>query len=150
MLRSSADELRLTIAERRLRAAVGQPSLALLLLECLHFYGSIFDAKKHAVGVGNGHLGIGGWMHEGNFVNRQHHALNEAALHPLVVCDPVNPENNAGKSCYRIAQVQAVFRQSVEAAVAAATAAVRDDGKVVGGAEAAILSAIFSPGSLKQ
>ena len=55
-------------------------TLATLLLACLHFFGEVFDGKKHAVCAGYGcteDAAVGG------FVTREHRAL-EAARMPNV------------------------------------------------------------------
>ena len=55
-------------------------TLATLLLACLHFFGEVFDGKKHAVCAGYGcteDAAVGG------FVTREHRAL-EAACMPNV------------------------------------------------------------------
>ena len=96
------------------------PTLATLLLSCLHFFGEVFDAKAHAVCAGYGgvdDLALGG------FTLRAHRALEAFELHPLLVCDPVSPTNNVAKGCYRIAQIQKVFRQAAAAAIGAVNAA---------------------------
>lgn len=87
-----------------------------LLLRCLHFFGEIYEADSHGVCVGQnaGHFSGGA-----GFVLRNHRSLSKFSLDPLLVLDPVNLSNNAGKSCYRIRQIQALFckvRASISAA----------------------------------
>ena len=45
------------------------------------------------------------------------HAPPQCAHHPLYVSDPVKPTNNAGVACYRIGQIQKLFREVAAAAV---------------------------------
>jgi len=122
-------------------------TLATLLLACLHFFGEVFDGKKHAVCAGYGcteDAALGG------FVTREHRALEAFELHPILVCDPVCPTNNVAKGCYRIAQIQRVFQQAAGAAIAAANAAVdvasvagsRDEPEALTLADASILAAL--------
>lgn len=122
-------------------------TLATLLLACLHFFGEVFDGKKHAVCAGYGcteDSALGG------FVTREHRALEAFELHPILVCDPVCPTNNVAKGCYRIAQIQRVFQQAAGAAIAAANAAVdlasvagsRDEPEALTLADASILAAL--------
>lgn len=122
-------------------------TLATLLLACLHFFGEVFDGKKHAVCAGYGcteDAALGG------FVTREHRALEAFELHPILVCDPVCPTNNVAKGCYRIAQIQRVFQQAASAAIAAANAAgdvasvagSRDEPEALTLADASILAAL--------
>jgi len=89
-----------------------QPGLASLLLECLHFYGHVWDAQRHCIA---GHT----W----GCVDRSHASLSVFALHPLLVCDPANPNNNVGRGCYRIRQIQSLFREAAKAIADAAEGA---------------------------
>lgn len=100
------------------------PSLATLLLECLHFYGYCFDPQRHAIAPylnGTGHWGSG-------FVARQAGgrgtSRDDYAHHPLLIADPVLVDNNIGQNCYRIGQIQTLFRDAASAAKAAAMEAV--------------------------
>jgi len=122
-------------AEREAHAAAGNratpPSLptsptgtsvplATLLLELLHFYGSIFDPAVHALGWDRGHQDEPVVV-----VGRRHNCGPLAAFEqdPLIIFDPLNATNNIGKSCYRFSLVQQVFRNAATAARAAAAAA---------------------------
>jgi len=114
--------------------AAAEPSLGLLLVEVLGFYGHVFDPKQHALlgGTGMGVIPPAGC----GFAERERLApllcmasaygmqyplhADPFAMQPLVCVDPVDPTNNMAKSCYRIAAVQRLFAASANTAVAAA------------------------------
>jgi len=106
-----------------------QRSLGGLLLECMHFIGTVFDPQRHAVWSGrrptrqHGPL-IGTSTLEYGFVCRDSSAeLDAFALQPLVCADPVLQGNNVGKTCYRIGQIQRLFREAAAAALEASESA---------------------------
>jgi hypothetical protein len=52
------------------------------------------------------------------------------AMEPLVVLDPVDPSNNVGKSCYRVAAVQRLCADTARATLALAEESARCPQKV--------------------
>ena len=81
----------------------GPHSLASLLLECMHFLGSVFDPKRHAVrhprpSPRSGHVLPGKHVLEFGFVHREHRDLEQFAMHPLLCADPIRHDNNIGKT----------------------------------------------------
>jgi len=58
----------------------------------------------------------------GGLVPRTHPVCAPFALDAIVVVDPCNPSCNVASSCYRVAQIQALFGESARGAVSVATA----------------------------
>jgi len=93
------------------------PPLSQLILECLHFFGCVYDPESHALGWSTAKGGGPAAVLLGRASSP---GLSTFALQPLIVLDPLDDANNAGKGCYRFCQVQALFRAALAAAAAAA------------------------------
>ena len=72
-------------------------NISQLLIHFLEFYGSKFDERKVGILVNRG-----GW----------YYPFNSVSDHPLVIKDPLNIENNIGKSTYRITDIKSKFTQA--------------------------------------
>ena len=121
-------------------------SLGQLFVEVLAFYGQIFEPSSHAL-VGLTGAGVPPPPGYG-FATRHELApmlsmLNNGfggfgvspqpdpfAMEPLVVLDPVDPSNNVGKSCYRVAAVQRLCADTARATLALAEESARCPQKV--------------------
>jgi len=121
-------------------------SLGQLFVEVLAFYGQIFEPSSHAL-VGLTGAGVPPPPGYG-FATRHELApmlsmLNNGfggfgvspqpdpfAMEPLVVLDPVDPSNNVGKSCYRVAAVQRLCADTARATLALAEDSARCPQKV--------------------
>ena len=121
-------------------------SLGQLFVEVLAFYGQIFEPSSHAL-VGLTGAGVPPPPGYG-FATRHELApmlsmLNNGfggfgvspqpdpfAMEPLVVLDPVDPSNNVGKSCYRVAAVQRLCADTARATLALAEEIARCPQKV--------------------
>ncbi|CAI2378352.1 unnamed protein product [Moneuplotes crassus] len=68
-----------------------------LLIHLLEFYGSKFDERKVGILVNRG----------GCF-----YPFNSVSEHPIVIKDPLNIENNIGKSTYRFSEIKSAFSES--------------------------------------
>ena len=148
------------LLDRRLMAyptqhAAGQPpepegaaSLAELFLECVHFLGSVFDPKQHAVHQPRQPLkaqyATGKHLFDYGFVHREGHDLEPCALHPLHCTDPIRHDNNIGKTCYRFVQIQALFADTASRLRTAAQAsAVGEKPMEEGAVEMNLLDELF-------
>jgi len=71
------------------------------LVACLHHWGAVFQPASDVVALEgtepSPELSRGGPSSQGRSV-------------PVVICDPVRPENNVGRTAFRFAQVQELFR----------------------------------------
>jgi len=126
----------------------GPHSLASLLLECMHFLGSVFDPKRHAVrhprpSPRSGHVLPGKHVLEFGFVHREHRDLEQFAMHPLLCADPIRLDNNIGKTCYRIHQIQALFAATAARLKAAAGEATGATDEAPESLEGHIFEAVF-------
>ena len=109
------------------RGSPPPPSLATLLLECLHFYGHCFDPQRHAIAPylnGTGQWGSGFVARSRGGGGGDDDYAAAYAHDPLLIVDPVNANNNVGQSCYRIRQIQKLFRDAAAAVHAGADEAV--------------------------
>lgn len=71
--------------------------LGRLLLDFLHFFGTVFDPRRSYVSL------HAGGAYPGRAVARKD------LLDPLFIEDPMDPNLNIGRNCFRIAQVQRAF-----------------------------------------
>lgn len=71
-----------------------------LLLDFLHYYGSVFDARRTAVSLRTGN----------------HYPPRDTLIDPLYIYDPLAPDQdvgpNCGQNCFRILQVQRAFQEA--------------------------------------
>lgn len=65
-----------------------------LLIHFLEFYGSKFDERNVGILVSRGGC---------------YYPFNSVSEHPIVIKDPLNIENNIGKSTYRISEIKSLF-----------------------------------------
>lgn len=75
---------------------------------------AVFDPKRHAVYTAGPPPRPGQPRHskhvlEYAFVHRDHRELEQFALQPLLCADPIRPDNNIGKTCYRVHQIQVLL-----------------------------------------
>lgn len=118
------------------------PSLGALLLELLTFYADVFEPSRHAILGSYGLFGAPppgcGFVERvslGPLVNahvpppphRRHKPLklkreDPFPMEPLVCVDPTDLANNTAKACYRVGQLQKLFRAAAKAVAATADA----------------------------
>ena len=72
-----------------------------LLLHFLDFFGRAFDASRTGIG------GVGT-----NYTDRSHSRYTKFAADPLYIEDPNQEENNVGRCCFRITQIQHAWSAS--------------------------------------
>ena len=72
-----------------------------LLLHFLDFFGRAFDASRTGIG------GVGT-----NYTDRTHSRYSRFAADPLYIEDPNHEDNNVGRCCFRIAQIQHAWSAS--------------------------------------
>jgi len=72
------------------------PVLGRLLLDFLNFFGKVFDPRISLVSL----------RAEGNFLPRDRF---HGVIDPLFIEDPFQPDNNIGRNCFRVLQIQKAF-----------------------------------------